>query len=173
MLHQNGFYTYHGLYQCSHIRNTISTHITHNRPTEDVNSHRRKHCHPHCTYQFHQIIPYIFIDTYTTHVLIPNKQFLLLIDMPIQDRSHQITIYEIFTLDILHGNFTAHYDIATKYLGITRDETMAVELSSHQFQICQAANGQFCTISTPFQHLANPPTCTSALYTRKFSKHYF
>ena len=33
-----------------------------------------------------------------THVLIANKQFLLLIDIPIQDRSHQITIYEIFTL---------------------------------------------------------------------------
>ena len=27
-----------------------------------------------------------------THVLIANKQFLLLIDVPIQDRSHQITI---------------------------------------------------------------------------------
>ena len=70
-----------------------------------------------------------------THVLIANKQFLLLIDVPIQDRSHQITIYEIFTLDIPNGNFTARYYIATKYLGITRDETMAVELSPHQFQI--------------------------------------
>ena len=41
MLHQNGFYTYHGLHWCSHIRNTISTHTTHNAPTENVNSHRR------------------------------------------------------------------------------------------------------------------------------------
>ena len=102
-------------------------------------------------------------------VLIANKQFLLLFNVPIQDRSHQITIYEIFTVDIPHGNFTAHYDIATKYLGITRDETMAVELSSHQFQICQAANDQFCTIPVPFQPLANPPTCTSALYTRNLA----
>ena len=94
-----------------------------------------------------------------THVLIANKQFLLLIDVPIQDRSHQITIYEIFTLDIPHGNFTACYDITTKYLGITKDKTMAVELSSHQFHICQAVNGQFCTIPTPFQPLANLPTC--------------
>ena len=101
-----------------------------------------------------------------THVLIANKQFLLLIDVPIQDRLHQITIYKIFTLDILHGNFTAHYVIATKYLGITRDKTMAVELLSHQFQICQAEKGQFCTIPTPFHPLANPPTCTSAVYTR-------
>ena len=101
-----------------------------------------------------------------THVLIGIKQFLLLIDVPNQDRSHQIIIYKIFTLDIPHGNFTAHYDITTKYLGITKDETMAVELSSYQFQICQAANGQFCTIPTPFQPLANLPTCVSALYVR-------
>ena len=35
-----------------------------------------------------------------THVLIENKQFLLLINIPIQDRAHQITIHEVFTLDI-------------------------------------------------------------------------
>ena len=46
---------------------------------------------------------------------------------------------------------------------------MAVELLSHQFQICQTANGQFCTIPIPFQPLANPPTCTSALYTRNLA----
>ena len=32
------------------------------------------------------MIPYIFTDIYT-HILIENKQFLLLIDVPIQDRS--------------------------------------------------------------------------------------
>ena len=42
-----------------------------------------------------------------THVLIADKQFLLLIDVPIQDRSQQLSIYNIFTLDIPHGNFTA------------------------------------------------------------------
>ena len=86
-----------------------------------------------------------------THVLIANKQFLLLIDVPIQDRSHQITIYEIFTLDIPHRNFTAHYDITTKYLGITKDETVEVELLSPQFHICQAVNGQ----STPSLQLSS------------------
>ena len=100
------------------------------------------------------------------HVLIANKQFLLLIDLAIQDKSQQITIYEIFTLDIPYRNFTAHYDITTKYLDITKDKTMAVELPPHQFQICQAANEQFCTIPTPFCPLANPPTYISALYTR-------
>ena len=53
------------------------------------------------------------------HVLIANKQFLLLIDVPIQDQSQQLSIYKIFTLDIPHGNFTACYDINTHYLGIT------------------------------------------------------
>ena len=101
-----------------------------------------------------------------THVLIANKQFLLLIDVPIKNQSQQLSIYKIFTMDIPHGNFTAHYDINTQYLGITQDETMAVEISPHQFNICQAANGQFCNILTPFQLLANPSSCITALYTK-------
>ena len=43
---------------------------------------------------------------------------------------------------------------------------MAVELSTTQFQACQHANGQFCSISTPFHLLANPPTCIAALYAK-------
>ena len=89
--------------------------------------------------------------------------------MPIQDRSQQIRIYEVFTLNIPHGNFTAHYNITIKYLGITKDETMAVELSANQFQVCQATNGQFFYILTPFQPLTNLPMCTSALYTRNLA----
>ena len=78
-----------------------------------------------------------------THILIENKQFLLLIEVPIQDRSCQITIHQILTLHIPHGNYSAHYDVNTKYLGVTKDATMAVELSITQFQACQDANGQF------------------------------
>ena len=37
-----------------------------------------------------------------THILIENKQFLLLIHIPIQDRACQITIHQVFTLDIPH-----------------------------------------------------------------------
>ena len=101
-----------------------------------------------------------------THVLIENKQFLLLIDIPIQDRAHQITVHQVFTLVIPHGNYSACYDVKTKYLGVTKDVTMGVELSTTQFQACQQANGQFCHISTPFQLLANPPTCIAALYAK-------
>ena len=75
----------------------------------------------------------------------------------IQDRACQITIHQVFTLDIPHGNYSAHYDINTRYFGVTKDATMGLELSTTQFQTCQRANGQFCHISTPFQPLANPP----------------
>ena len=104
-----------------------------------------------------------------THILIANKQILLLIDVPIQDMLQQITIHEVFTLNIPHNFFSAHYDINTKYLGITKDKTMAVELTITQFQVCQAANRQFCSITTPFQQLANPPSCVSALYAMKLA----
>ena len=60
-----------------------------------------------------------------THFL---KQYLLLINVLIQDQSQQLSIYKVFTLDIPHGNFTAYYDVKTKYLGITQDETMAVDI---------------------------------------------
>ena len=101
-----------------------------------------------------------------THVLIEDKQFLLLIDIPIQDRAQQITIHQVFTLDILHGNYSACYDINTQYFGVTKDATMGLELSCTQFEVCKQANGQFCHISTPFQPLANPPTCIAALYAK-------
>ena len=101
-----------------------------------------------------------------THILIENKQFLLLIDIPIQDRLRQITIHQILTLDIPQGKYSACYDVNTKYLGITKDATMAVELSTTQFEACQEANGQFYSITTPFQPLANPPPCIAALYAK-------
>ena len=43
---------------------------------------------------------------------------------------------------------------------------MAVELSITQFQACQDTNGQFCSITTPFQPLANPTSCIAALYAK-------
>ena len=117
------------------------------------------------TYQFHQRTLH-FYRYLCTHVLLENKQFLLLIDIPIQERACQITVHQVFTLDIPYGNYSAHYDINTRYSGVNKDVTMVVELSTTQFQICQQANGQFCHISTPFQPLANPPMCIAALYTK-------
>ena len=101
-----------------------------------------------------------------THVLIANRQFLLLIDIPIQVCMQQLSVNKTFTLDIPHGNFTAQYDTNTQYLGVTLDKTMAVEISQHQFSMYQKANGQFCNIIAPLQPLANPPYCITALYAK-------
>ena len=43
---------------------------------------------------------------------------------------------------------------------------MAVEISQHQFHICQEANGQFCNVYVPLQLVANPPPCIIALYAK-------
>ena len=117
------------------------------------------------TYQFHEDTLHFYRYLHT-HILIENKQFFLLIDIPIQARACQITVYQVFTLDIPFENYSACYDMNTKYFGVTKDATMGVELSTTQFQTYQQANGQFCHISTPFQLLVNPPTCIAALYTK-------
>ena len=75
-----------------------------------------------------------------THLLIADEQFLLLINVPIQDHAQQIEIYEVFNLAIPHGNFSACYSINNRDLGITHDETKAVEISKDQFKTCQKAN---------------------------------
>ena len=64
-----------------------------------------------------------------THVLMPDEQFLLLIDVSIQDHTQHLEIYEVFNLTIPHRNFSALYSINNKYLGIMHDETKAVETS--------------------------------------------
>ena len=100
------------------------------------------------------------------HVLIADKKFLLLIDVPIQDCAHQLEIYEVFNLARPHRNLSACHKIDNKYLGITYDETKAVEISEKQFSTCQKAYGQFCSINTPLQPLANPPSCITAIYAK-------
>ena len=99
-----------------------------------------------------------------THVLIANRQFLLLIGIPILDWTQKLSIYKMFTLDIPPGNFTAGYETNTQYIWITWDEAMAVEILDKQYSTCKEANEQFCSIYTPFQPLANSPSCITALY---------
>ena len=97
-----------------------------------------------------------------THVLITDEHFLLLTNVPIQ----QLEMCGFFGLVIPHGNFSACYNINSRYLGITYDKTEAVEISEQQFCIFQKANGQFCNINGPLQPLANPPTCITTIYTK-------
>ena len=92
-----------------------------------------------------------------THVIVAEEQFLLLIDVPIQDHAQQLKIYQIFNLFIPRGNLSAWYGRDTKYLGILHDEKKAIECLEQQLTTCQQANGQFCKIEAPLQLLANPP----------------
>ena len=101
-----------------------------------------------------------------THILITDKQFLLFIDVSIQDHAQQLEIYEVFNLVIPHGNLSAHYNIDSKYIGITYDETKAVNILEQQFSTCQQANGKFWSINVPLQPLANPPSCIAGMYTK-------
>ena len=92
------------------------------------------------------------------HVLVEENQFLLLIDIPIQDRAQQIQIYQIINLPVPVGNYSMRYTMETKYLGVTYDRTKAMDIPEEQFK--------FCPLSMPLQPLTNPPSCIAALYTK-------
>ena len=102
----------------------------------------------------------------STHVLIADRQFLLLIDVPIQNRTQQLQIYEVFSLPVPHSNLSAEYKVNYKYIGVTYDETKAVAITDLQYRACQHANGQFCRTNAPFQLLTNSPSCVTALYAK-------
>ena len=110
--------------------------------------------------------PLHFYRYLQTHVLVEDNQFLLLIDVPIQDRAQQIQIYQIINLPVLVGNYSMRYTMDTKYIGVTYDRTKAMDIPEEQFKLCKEANRQFCPLSTPLQPLTNPPSCVTALYTK-------
>ena len=107
-----------------------------------------------------------------THILIASKQFLLLIDVPIQDISQQIMIYKVFTLKIPHGNFTAYYDITTLYLGITKDETMAVEFSTNQFSGLPSCKWTILLHTYTFPIISKSTKMYFSFIHKKPSKHF-
>ena len=73
-----------------------------------------------------------------THILVAEEQFMLLIDVPIQDHAQQLKIYQVFNLLIPQGNLSAKYDIDTKFLGISSEKkSTAIEISEQQFTTCQ------------------------------------
>ena len=107
-----------------------------------------------------------FYQYLNTHALIAEGQFLLFIDMSIQDRAQQLKIYEVFNLTVLHSNLSPQYKINHRYIGVTYDEKMAVAIMDQQDIAFQHANGQFCRINAPFQPLTKPPSCITALYAK-------
>ena len=110
--------------------------------------------------------PLHFYRYLRTHVLVEENQFLLLIDVPIQDRAQQIQIYKITNLPVPVGNYLMRYTMDNKYLGVTYDRTKAMDIQEDQFKLCKEANGQFCPLTTLLQPLMNPPSCVAALYTK-------
>ena len=52
-----------------------------------------------------------FYQYLNTHVLIAEGQFLLLINVPIQNRVQQLQIYDVFNLPVPHSNLSAQYKI--------------------------------------------------------------
>ena len=110
-----------------------------------------------------------FYQYLNTHVMIADGQFLLLINVPIQNRAQQLKIYEVVSLPVPHSNLSAEYKVNYKYIALMYDETKAVAISDLQYRACQYANGQFCMINAPFQPfqpLTNPPSCVTALHAK-------
>ena len=88
--------------------------------------------------------PLYFYRYLQTHILVEEKQFLLLIDVSTQDRAQQIQIYQIINLPVPVGNYSMRYTLDNKYLGVTYDRTKAMDIPEDQFKLCKEANGQFC-----------------------------
>ena len=59
------------------------------------------------------------------HVLIADRQFLLLIDVPIQTEHNQLQIYK-----------TYEYKVNFKYIGVTYGGTKAVVITDLQYRAC-------------------------------------
>ena len=103
-------------------------------------------------------------------MLVEENQFLLLIDVPIQDRAQQIQIYKIINLPVPVGNYSMRYTMDNKYLGVTYDRTKAIDIPEDQFKLCKEANGQFCLLTTPLQPLTNPPSLCSSLVHQELTR---
>ena len=73
--------------------------------------------------------PLHFYRYLQTHILVEENQFLLQIDVPIQDRAQQIQIYKIINLPVPVGNYSMRYTMDNKYLGITYDRTKVMDMS--------------------------------------------
>ena len=107
-----------------------------------------------------------FYQYLSTLVLIADGQFLLLINVALQNRTQQLQISEIFSLPVPHSNLSTWYKINHKYIGVTYGVTKEAAITDLQYRTCQHASGQFCRINAPFQPLTNLPSCVTTLYAK-------
>ena len=161
---ESSHHAYHALYRCSHNRNTFTSCTTSGGSQEDLHIEEALPLTMHLPVSSEDTLH--FYKYLCIHVLIADKPFLPLFNVPIQDHAQQLEIYEVFNLAIPHRNFSAWYNINSKYLGLTYDKTKAVEISDQQFSICQKAIRQFYNINVPLPLLANPPSCITAIYAK-------
>ena len=54
-----------------------------------------------------------FFQNLNKQVLMEDNQFLLLINVPIQNRAQQLQIYEVLHLPVLHSYLLAHSKLTT------------------------------------------------------------
>ena len=57
-------------------------------------------------------------------------------------------------------------------LELHRMQTVAVEISQHQFSICQKANGQFCNINAPLATICQPSILHHSPMCQEHSKYH-
>ena len=85
------------------------------------------------------------------HVLIENKQFLLLIDIPIQDRARQITIHQVLTW---RSHMEIIQPVTTSTLGILESPQMPQWDWNYPIHNLKSVNRQTVNSAT-FPHLFN------------------
>ena len=108
-----------------------------------------------------------------THVLITSKQFFTTDwSYPFRmgcDKSPFISFHPEHPTQ----KFSACYYINTKYLGITKDENHGSGTFHHPDSSLPSSKWTILgSITTPFEPLANPPSCISDLYVKNLSRYY-
>ena len=94
-----------GLHRCSHNWYTITSCNTSRRSQKDAITHWGSTTFNHALTGFIWGIHFQFLKIPKHPHFDWDKQFLLYIDVPIQDHEQQLEIYEVFHLVTPHGNF--------------------------------------------------------------------
>ena len=96
--------------------------------------------------------PLHFYRYLRTHVLVEENQFLLLTDVPIQDRAQQIQIYKIINLPVPVGNYSMRYTMDNKYLGVTYDRTKVMTYQKTSLSYARKQTDSFAPSRLHYNH---------------------
>ena len=124
-------------------------------PVEDLSSMLR-HIESELPSIMH--LPISLVDTLNfywylnTHVLIVERQFLLLINVAIQNRVQQLLIYEVFNLSVPNNNLSAQYKINHRYIGshtIKQRQLLSLTNSTKTFSMLMDSSAEQMHHSNP------------------------